>query len=107
MIVKKKWFAYNRSEDTRLVTIVPNEDLEFPMEYIDNTSKHLAAARVLDLDYAQYLYFLTIMFPKDVEIRVENNFPVVYWERNPAFYTFLQLLNARLSLIMEGGVDAE
>lgn len=105
MIVKKQWFTYQKEPDSYYVTIITNPKLDFPMKYIDNKSNHLAPARVLNLDYVQYLYFLIVMFPEDTEVRIEDNFPIIYWERNPAFYTFLQLLNARLSLIMEGDIN--
>lgn len=108
MIIKEKWFAYNKDKDFRWVTIIPNPELDFPMKAAQEELIHLAPARVLGLDYAQYLYFLTIMFPEDIKIEVtNNNFPIVYWERNPTFYTFLQLLNTRLSLIMGVSISAE
>lgn len=99
MIVKKKWFTYQETTNPKIVTIVPNNYDDFPFNTKNGGSYAVAPARVLGFSYPDYLRFLMIMFPNDVEIVGKGKlFPIVYWKRDKTLYTFLQLLNAKLSL---------
>ena len=101
--MRTKWFTYQETSDPKKVIIVPDNYEVFPFNTKEGGSYALAPARVLGLSYPDYLRFLMTMFPNEIEIIGKGRaYPVVYWERNKTLYTFLQLLNAKLTLALKG-----
>lgn len=84
------------------VLIVPKDSDNFPLYLNGEESIKLAPARVLGLSYPDYLLFIRQMFPEDVVIELdEENFPMAYWRKGQVFYTFLELLNSKLTLALK------
>ena len=102
MIIKKEWFIYEiELDDPSKATISPKDYENFPFNTKTGGSYNVAPARVLGLSYPDYLRFLLIMFPDDVEIIGKNKlYPKVLWKRNKMMFQFIRLLNVKLSLAM-------
>ena len=82
--------------------ILPADYEIFPLNTKNGGSYALAPARVIGLDYITYLKFIRQMFPDEVSIEGRNSlYPIAYWRKGKELYTFIDLLNAKLTLAME------
>lgn len=100
---KKQWFTYREVSNDPLgkVIIVPKDYDDFPMNTRLGGSYSLAPARVLGLSYAEYLRMLRASFPEDVTlVGRDGNYPVAQWRKGKSLYTFIDLLNLKLTLTM-------
>lgn len=101
-----KYFTYRKTapdlESERLI-IVPLDYETFPFNTKKGGSYGIAPARVLGLDYPTYLRFIKQSFPSEVTIEGKGSaYPTAYWRKGKELFTFIDLLNARLTLaVME------
>lgn len=102
-MIKKKWFTWqevNENDPSRCI-IVPLDYSNFPFNTKNGGSYHVAPARVLGLDYPTYLRFIKQSFPNNVTLEGKNELYVVpYWRKGKELYTFVDLLNNKLSLFL-------
>lgn len=98
-----KYFTYMETIDNNpdRVLIMPADYDKFPFNTEHGGSYMLAPARVLGLSYAEYLRFIRASFPDDVSIEGKGKMIVqTYWRKGKTLYTFIDLLNAKLTLAM-------
>lgn len=99
--MKTKFFTYRETIDKNpdRVVIAPLDYEDFPFTIENGGSYNIAPARVLGLSYATYLRFIRQSFPEDVSIEGKNSlYPIAYWRKGRTLYTFIDLLNAKMSL---------
>lgn len=100
----KKYFTFREVEEgnpSRCIIIPLNYDT-FPMNVKTGGSYAIAPARVLGLSWHQYLLFIMKSFPESVSVEGKGQlYPTPYWKKGKELYTFIDLLNARLTLAMK------
>lgn len=102
MIAKREYFTFRETTTPNEFIIVPKDYEAFPFNIKNGGSYSLAPARVLGLSPANYLRFLLNMFPDDVVVRGKGSlYMVAYWKKDKALYTFIRMLNAKISLALD------
>lgn len=95
------WRSANGVDENRCI-ICPNDYDNFPFNIKEGGSFAVAPARVLGLTYAEYLRFVRDMFPNAVTLSGKNHLYVIaYWKKGKELYTFVDLLNKKLTLAVK------
>lgn len=101
MITKTRYFKIVEDITDGYYKIGIQDYEKFPMNTRTGGSYNLAPARVLGINYAEYLRFLLTMFPNDVKVIGKGKgYPYAIWRKGEALTNFVRLLNGKLTLAL-------
>lgn len=104
-----KYFTYKKTVEgnSDRVLIVPIDQEQLPFASSSDIP-NLVESRVLGLTLAGYLRFIKAAFPNDVSIEGRSEtYPIAYWRKGKKLYTFLDLLNSKLTLAVQLAQELE